>query len=463
MLLDGDVLKDKNGKSLKYSIKDGAAFSAMTGFGEQYFSPLAIELGASNLEIGMLVSTPQFIAALLQLYTSRVTSYLKSRKKTITLFVLLQALTWLPLMSITLLLFENKILLLILLVTLYFVFGHFIVPVWNSLIGDLVSEGVRGRFFGMRNRINGATAFISLFIAGFLLSLFPKEEIMQGFVLIFSIAFIARLVSWHYLKKSEDPPMKSDKENEFSFIQYLRRLKETNYGRFALYFALMNFSVYIASPFFTVYMLRDLQMPYLEYTIVTASAALTSFLAMTHWGNLADRFGNRRILSFSGMSIVVVPILWLFSKDIIYLIFAQVVSGFVWAGFNLSSMNFVYDNVKPENRTRVFAYHNVLAGVSLFMGSMVGGLLAFTITSSWIFYSSLQVIFLISGLVRGIASLLFLPRLKERRSVEEISSRDFFIRYNGTGPIIGLTYKAVTEIQRSLQHVKRKDRPESRA
>ncbi len=442
----------RGGKSLEYSMRDGAAFSVMTGFGEQYFSPLAIELGASTLGVGLLASLPQFLASLPQLYTSKFMAYVKSRKRTILIFVMLQALTWIPLMLIPVLGFAHSVLLLISSVTLYFIFGQFIVPVWNSLIGDLVDEDMRGKFFGMRNMITGATAFLSLFVAGFILSLFREEDILYGFVSIFFVAFIARLVSWYYLNRTEDPPMKSDKENEFSFVQYLKRLRRTNYGIFALYFSLVNLSVYIASPYFAVYMLRDLHMPYMEYTIVTASAALTSFLAMARWGDLGDRFGNRRILNFSGMFIAIVPILWLISSNTLYLVFAQIVSGFVWAGFNLSSMNFIYDNVKPENRTRIFAYHNVLAKTSIFAGSLLGGALALWITPTWIFHSTLQIIFLLSGLMRAAVSLFFLPKIEEKRRVEEISQRDFFMRYSGTGPIIGLTYKAITSIRRTLKN-----------
>jgi MFS family permease len=280
--------------------------------------------------------------------------------------------------------------------------------------------------------------------------------VLQGFAIIFAVAFIARLVSWYYLGRMDDPPARPGKAEEFSFTAYLKRLRKTNYGKFALYYGFMNFSVNVAAPFFAVYMLRDLRMSYIEYTLVTAAAALASFLAMTYWGNLADRFGNRQILWFSGISLALVPILWLFSSDIIYLILAQVVSGFVWAGFNLSSSNFIYDNVKPANRTRVFSYHNVLSGSSIFLGAMLGSLLALSINTPWIFFSNLQVLFLVSGIMRAATSLYFLPLIREMRYVEPISQRDFFLKYSGTGPVIGMTFRTVTGLQNSFTKMRKK-------
>ena len=220
----------------------------------------------------------------------------------------------------------------------------------------------------------------------------------------------------------------------------------------------MNFSVYVASPFFAVYMLRDLHFTYFEYTIATASMSLTTFLAMTYWGNLADRYGNKKIISLCGSSLAVIPLIWLFSSDLLSVILVQVLAGLVWSGFNLSAINIVYDNVKPENRTRVFAYHNVLTASSIFLGAMFGALIAGYGAGYGIFYSGLQILFLISGILRLMTSVLFLPQVKERLNVEPISEKDFFIKYSGTGPAIGLTYRAVTGLHRSIRHMgKRED------
>jgi MFS family permease len=296
--------------------------------------------------------------------------------------------------------------------------------------------------------ITGAVAFISLFTAGIFLGFFPRSIVLYGFTIIFLIAFTARLVSWHYLTKTADPPLTLDKTEEFSFIQYLKKLWSTNYGKFALYVGAMNFSVNIAGPFFTVYMLRDLHLSYVNYTIITAAAALTSFLAMNYWGEIADRFGNKSVLNTCGLLLTIVPLFWLFSKNVAYLVFAQVISGFVWAGFNLSTANFIFDNVKPIKRTRVFSYHNALNGTAVFLGAILGGLLARIITFKWVFYSNLQILFLISGLMRLATSSFFLSRIREVREVEYITPKDFFLKYSGTGPMLGLTYRTITGLKK---------------
>lgn len=50
-------------RSLDLSIKDGVAFASTTGFGDNYINPFAVALGASNFQIGLLSSIPQFLDA----------------------------------------------------------------------------------------------------------------------------------------------------------------------------------------------------------------------------------------------------------------------------------------------------------------------------------------------------------------------------------------------------------------
>ncbi|HLC98962.1 MAG TPA: MFS transporter, partial [Candidatus Nanoarchaeia archaeon] len=67
-----EPVEDKIRKSLKYSIMDGAFYSAMVGFGESFFSAFAIFLKASNLQIGLLGSLPIALGSVSQLYSNRL-------------------------------------------------------------------------------------------------------------------------------------------------------------------------------------------------------------------------------------------------------------------------------------------------------------------------------------------------------------------------------------------------------
>ena len=257
-----------------------------------------------------------------------------------------------------------------------------------------------------------------------------------SFTIIFFIAFISRMICLMYLKKMYEPPQTIKEEHRFTILDFLKRLRRSNFGRFVIFVAAVNFTVYMVSPFFAVYMLRDLDFNYMVYTIVTIAAQLTMFSSMRVWGLHADRVGNRKILKTTSVFIPFIPILWLFSHNVIYLIMVQIFAGFIWAGFNLSASNFIYDAVTPPKRTRCIAYFNVINGLAIFCGAAAGGYLLKVLPP--LFGYRILTLVLISGILRGMAAFLC-SYIREVRSVREISSRELFYS------IIGLRRISIEE------------------
>ena len=166
-------------RSLDLSIKDGVAFAATTGFGDNYINPFAVAIGASNLQIGLLSSCTQLVSSLMQLKAADITERLGSRKKVIVLSVFFQALMLLPVAMIPYLPQSIQVQALICFSTLYLLFASFANPPWGSLMADLVPEGKRGAFFSKRGRIVGLVTVISAFLAGYILHLF-KNNLLQA-------------------------------------------------------------------------------------------------------------------------------------------------------------------------------------------------------------------------------------------------------------------------------------------
>lgn len=176
-------------KSLNLSIKDGVAFAATTGFGDNYINPFAIALGASNFQIGLLSSIPQFLPALLQLMVADMTERLGSRKKIIVRSVFFHAFMLLPIALIPYLPAFVQVSVLIGFYTLYMLFASLAGPAWGSLMADLVPEGKRGVFFSKRSRLIGIVTLATTFLAGYILHLFKTQSLI-GFTVIFCLAMI---------------------------------------------------------------------------------------------------------------------------------------------------------------------------------------------------------------------------------------------------------------------------------
>ena len=427
-------------KTLRISFKDGIFASAMMGFTQDYFTPFLLLLGATAKDIGIVSSLSNFFSALVQLKSADLTEKAGSRKTIINLFVFLQAVMLIP-MAIVAATGGTSPIVFIIFVTLFTSFGAFAVPAWSSLMSDLIEDNKRGEYFGWRNKRLGFILVGSSFLAGIILHSVEKKDIFWGFFLIFSLACLFRLISWNYLRQMEEPKLVHTKEDQFTLYKFLARIKESNFARYVLFVSIMSFSVSLASPYFAVFMLRDLHFGYLLYSLITVTATLVIYMTMSRWGRHADKVGNLKVIRFTAPIIATLPLWWVINRNPVFLIFVQILSGFAWAGFNLCASNFIYDAVTPSKRTRCVAYFNVLNGLALCLGALTGGLIAQKLPP--LFGYPLLTLFVISSVLRALASTFLPLQLKEVRSVQHVQNDQLLLSMIGIKPLEGIQKKTI--------------------
>jgi MFS family permease len=341
-------------KSLRLSVLDGSAFAAMLGLTQNYITPFALALKATTVQIGLLTSVPNLMMALSQLTAPHLSEKAGSRKGLILPVVFLHALLWIPILLVPFLFHSAQIWWLIGFVTLNTVLGAIANPAWGSMMADLVPPRLRGKYFAIRGRITGIITLILSLIGGGILQLFTGN-VYIGFAILFGCAALFRLVSLYFLYGMYEPPVSENKINDPSLLQMVKHLGSTNLGKFTLYVSLIIFASNISSPFFPVFMLEDLNYSYTAYIINVTFFSIAVMVFQTYWGRRGDWAGNIKVIRVTSFLVPIVPLLWLGSSNSYYLIGAQIFSGFAWAGFNLASVNFVYDASEPENRTKYIA------------------------------------------------------------------------------------------------------------
>lgn len=425
------------------SIKEGSASSVMSGMTDSYITPFAYAINASNVQIGFLSGIPSLLSPLSQITGSRFMERYP-RKRIIMISVALQALTWLPMIILGLLfmkgVFTNYLpITLVVFYSLYAALGAIAGPAWFSLLGDIVPEKIRGKYFGRRNKICGAIAMLSMVLAAFILDFFKTRGIIIiGFSVLFIIAMVARLFSAYFFTKHHEPRFKLEKEYYFSFFQFIKKAPYNNFGKFTIYVALINLATNIAGPFFTIYMLRDLGFSFTTFMLVNLSASVFSLLFMPILGKFSDKYGNRELLRIGSFIVPLLPLLWMINGSAVYIaLIPQLASGIGWAAFNLAASNFIYDSVTPQRRGICVAYYNLLNGVGVFIGAILGGFLVQYVSLSFI--SALFFVFLISGVTRIIIAIFMFPRIKEVRKVEEPKSNPLYY-LKEFNPITSIAY-----------------------
>lgn len=427
--------ENRNGISLKakariLSIKDGMFASAERAFGQNYVSPFAVAVNASNSVVALLGSVLGLLGPLSQTLSSRLIEKY-SRKKIVVKAVLAESLTWFLFIAVAILYYNNILVDMLPLMVLLF-FGFYVIflnigmPAWFSWMGDLVSEKQRGRWFAKRNLLVGFVSIILAVSAAFLLDYFRNLGlVMFGFVILFFMAFFFRLLCVRVLKQQYEPKIKLKKGDYFSFWDFLVKARKTNFGKFSIYRMLLDFSVAISSPLIVVYLLRYLEFSYKNYMIIILSATFFTTFIILLWGKFADKYGNYRVLVITSLLIPLIPVLWILNPKPLYLIFVpSLVSGISWAGFHLASGNFIYDNVSQEKRGLVVSYFNLLRGIGTFLGAGLAALLIKYLSTDFI--EPLFFIFILSAFARLIVTLLWLPKIKEIKKKEKFQGYKTF-------------------------------------
>jgi MFS family permease len=419
-----DNKKSPRREGLKYSILDGSAYAAMLGLTQNYVTPLALEMKATTGQVGLLSSIPTLLIALAQLAAPSLVQRVGSRKRLIVPLAFAHSLMFIPILLVHYVFQDNPVWWLVAFVTVCSLLGGSFGPAWGSMMADLVPEQLRGRYFGLRGRINGFITLVFFFIAGLILQTFTGGDIFIGYSILFGGATAFRLLSAYFLSKQYMPELEKEKKDSPGLWELFKNLGSSNLGKFILYVALIDGCTNISGPFFAVFMLRDLSFDYLHYVLINIAASVANLVFLTYWGRRADKAGNLKVIKLTSILLPFVPLVWLVSTNVVFLMVANAFSGFVWSGYGLTAVNFTYDASQPEIRTKQLALFNALDMIACCGGALLGGFIAPHLPS--ILGYQLRTLFALSGFLRGVVVLLLLRRIQEVRHVPEMTMREFF-------------------------------------
>jgi MFS family permease len=270
------------------------------------------------------------------------------------------------------------------------------------------------------------TSFLALCLTGGLLSFFEQQQLLWvGFAVMFLTAGLCRSASALLLLKASGLPPHEPSSNPTGFLIFFRTGMSENFRHFLLFSGLMHSAVLVAGPFFVIYLLQDLHLAHWQYGTWLAAGIIGQFLTLPAWGQFGDRFGNKALLSFTGLLVAFLPMLYLFGTAWPFLVTVNFFGGVVWAGLGLGLNNYVFDAVQPTDRGKAVAISSIVNGIGWAMGTVVGSVLIDTLpdrlqagTLTLEPVSNLPFIFFLSGLLRLIVSMTLLRTFHEPRQVE---------------------------------------------
>ena len=421
---------------LKISIFEGALAHVYANLTGGIFLPaFALILLASELQIGILAAIP-FFGTIAQIFGSVMVERFGHRKTIAIFFSLLSRLLWIPIVILVLHLFDESrsllLTLVILIVLIHHLLGALSGVAWLSWMSNLVPPMIRGRFFGLRNSVLGTITILVTLAGGYFLDWFHVRfdnlPPSWPFVILFIVAIIAGVISALLLIRQPDPGQQP--RNSVFLLDLFKQPFQNDQFRLMLGFAMTwSFAVNFASPFFIVYMIKDLNFSYTLISLMTILAALADLSGMGFWGTFSDRHGNRPVILISALAATSLPFLWLFSDQSVWSVYLiipalHLAGGFFFAGYNLCSVNLLFNQVPQNNNSIYFALWSVINGFAAGMGAISAGFLYKHIDGLMAYFpldinSGFKIIFIISFLLRLVA-VLMMRQIREPKGLPVI-------------------------------------------
>jgi len=402
-------------KWLRYATVEGALANVFITFtGGAFVTGLALLLGASDFEIGLLAAIP-FLAQVAQLLTAYFIGRFKTRKGVVVWLSVVGRQSWWVVPAV--LLFSGGWRLEVLLAVVFFsnVAVMIATPGWMSWMADIVPEKVRGRYFGVRSAALAVSTVTSVLTGGLILDYFKNQgHESTGFIIITILSCLFAGAAAMLLNRIPDSSGK-DYRMDFSRSRMIEPLTDKRFQRLLYVFFAWNVSIGIAAPFFAPHMLTNLKMSFTLISIYSSVASAAAIILNKPWGALIDRFGSKPVVAFCAFGIGIVPLIWVFPRSdfLSPLAFEAVYSGALWTGFILAAFNIPIANSPQENRTMYLAMFSVVTGLAFFASSLLGGVIAEALSSvRWKIGAqtiiNYHVLFAVSGLMRIGAAFLML-------------------------------------------------------
>ncbi len=408
---------------LDASVADGLSFSVMAGLGEAFVPAFALALGLGDVWAGLVATVPMLMGALLQTGSLRGVALVGSLRRWVVLCAALQACAFLPLVVGALSgAFPGWALLLAM--ALYWGAGMATGPAWNAWIETLVPRRLRASYFAHRSRLCQGALLVSLLAGGVFLQTSAEQGWgLLGFALLFLVAFGARTTSAVFLARQREP--EAFRPEPLGPRRLLHAIARSPASPLLGLMVAMQFAVFLSAPYFTPYMLRQLDLSYGQFAALTGAAFAARILALPLLGRLARRNGARQLLVGGALGIVPASILWTFADHFAYLLALQLLAGVAWGAYELATFLLFFETIPRSERLAVLTAYNLMHAVALVAGSLLGGALLDGAGGDRAAYALL---FALSSGARFLA-LLFVLRIPDLRfRIRDLATRALALR-----------------------------------
>lgn len=398
-------------RNLRSMNADGFSFSVMVGVAETYLPAFMLSQGFGELAAALIATLPVLLGSLLQLASPWMLRRLGSYRRFVVTTATLQSLSVLGLMVLAI--YPGlRAWMVFVPATIYWAAGLATGPAWNLWVEQLVPARIRSGFFACRSRLCHVGVLLGLASGGLLLRWASvSQSAWPIFAVLFGAGSLGRLISSRMLARQTEVVgdgrnLSGEDTNSLSRLNWRESLRMPRAaGRLVLFLVLVQIAVHVSGPYFNPFMLRVMQLSWLDYMSLLSLGFVGKMLSLPSAGRFANRFGADRLLWAGSIGIVPISAMWFFSQEYWFLAMVQLLSGLVWGWYELAMLLQFFRRIPAERRVFVLTIYNVGNSAAMVLGTMIGAGLLQVFERTAEAYLTL---FLVSGCLRAFC-LLALP------------------------------------------------------
>ncbi|MFH1743920.1 MAG: MFS transporter [bacterium] len=372
-------------KGLRLLLLDGVCSQVMGNLtGGAFLVAFALLLGASNVVVGILAAIGPLTQAL-QIPVIYLIEKTRNRRVLAAGSAFISRLFWvmaagLPFLAPA----PYRLPLFVVAVFLYFAIGSITACAFNSWIRDLIPENILGGFLAKRLTLSMAVAIGVGLLAALAID-FGKTSFSQettAYSIIFFVGAVSGLIGAYFLARIPEPKM-APMQSQNPLAVLAKPFRDTNFRNLLIFLGAWNFAVNLAAPFFTVYMLKRLE---ISMTVILALTFFSQFLNVLFfrvWGSLADRYSHKSVLAVSGPMFMVSMLLWPFTTmpdphvlTIPILMVIHALAGISTAGVLICSGGIALKTAPRGSATAYLATNSLISGAAATVAPILAGLAA---------------------------------------------------------------------------------------
>ena len=245
-------------------------------------------------------------------------------------------------------------------------------------MAELVPSRIRNAFFADRTRVMGIFGTTMALLAAALLDGWRRDHpgSLTGFATVLAFAMSLGAISLLVMRGIPHPRRQQSRIEEVRLRDALAAPARDRSFRPLLQFAgTFGIGIGMLSPHLTVYLLTELDLPFLAVTALSATSTFAAAVTNPFWGRLGDHFGTKTVVYAGALLLCTNPLMMLGVPALgVWLVVAMhVISGIGTGAFTSPSNSLVMAMARPESRASYLAAFTAAYAAGQAAGALLGG------------------------------------------------------------------------------------------